>query len=904
VSYKTLLWNDNVYLFWEFNSLPTVPDTSDTGDDYYVPAGGPSTNLLPVDRKGYATANVVLHGSLMLNTPYNRSAGFPGLEYIQGPSDTGGDWNYFTSHTTRWKSFAAELIAACTWPPVVRQDIILCQQYGMWELYLAHIAGSYYLSLNLYPQDGDVTTPVTLTGATPIDIELRHHYACEFSGRSWAVFVDGVEDARFTQGVDFIIRRDFFGDVSPVLAVALRSRWMPAATDFKGVIDSFAFYHNNPGAAKFLAHFNAIDSVTTDVPPAPTGLTETAHTATTVTLAIDPFPDADLVATGSATRHHSTKWQIATDPDFDTIIFDSGYDIVNLVSITANPPLVARTDYYARAAFKDVATRVSNWSTTYNFTTKIKPNKPTFTINQVSQETLTINGSAYVDPDAAPMQALHVQVDYDDLWTFGQSAINNGTVPPQGPLAYPIEHDVVYLTNTPLAVIGNLAVDSGDRNLGGALIWGSVPFAIVHKQVRIAYQDADGLWSDWSDPVTTQLLIGGTADALITERYISKNPLVLLPLITPYQVGAVFQDISGNDRDATITGGGLPGEGGFLSAGGGVVVGFPDTETGPIADVFFPFRAWLGRSLGFTGGLGNWLEIPYGAWMDQDDFAIVVTSQKMNNTALHPICGMIGEPSLGTWQIRWQGTTLIFQFVDNTNTTRTLSVTGITELDRTYFISVRKLGVNVDIFLGDPVAATLTKTSFVLPFAPGVWHNGTLRDLVIGTEAPTAGWHMYGLVNWLGWYPGLSDADVQELWDAFNSLGPDKPTLSVSHITSNSVDLSSSPFSTSDLSTAHKSTSWQIDLLEGDFQTPVWNNIHNLIRLLSYTNANPLAEQTHFKARVRHTDNLNVDGPWSDAVPFTTLRAITTPPDSEIVVTEESRVVPVLYEIESCPPVT
>lgn len=70
--------------------------------------------------------------------------------------------------------------------------------------------------------------------------------------------------------------------------------------------------------------------------------------------------------------HASTRWQIASDNLFTTVVYDSGEDASNLINIdlsTVTLPLDYETTYFVRVRHKSVTGFESEWSTISSFTT-------------------------------------------------------------------------------------------------------------------------------------------------------------------------------------------------------------------------------------------------------------------------------------------------------------------------------------------------------------------------------------------------------------------------------------------------------------------------------------------------------------------------------------------------------
>lgn len=84
------------------------------------------------------------------------------------------------------------------------------------------------------------------------------------------------------------------------------------------------------------------------------------------TLSASPF----TTAPAGQDTHQSSRWEIATDSGFTTLVFDSGVDTVNKTSIQVPSGVLAiGTVYYARVRYTGAIIGNSAWSTTRTFTT-------------------------------------------------------------------------------------------------------------------------------------------------------------------------------------------------------------------------------------------------------------------------------------------------------------------------------------------------------------------------------------------------------------------------------------------------------------------------------------------------------------------------------------------------------
>ena len=82
----------------------------------------------------------------------------------------------------------------------------------------------------------------------------------------------------------------------------------------------------------------------------------------------------DLVANafkpvGGAQVHDNSQWQVATDLEFTSIVFDSGDDPVNLTTITVNPNLDNNTQYFWRVRYQGDVSGYSAYSAPTAYTT-------------------------------------------------------------------------------------------------------------------------------------------------------------------------------------------------------------------------------------------------------------------------------------------------------------------------------------------------------------------------------------------------------------------------------------------------------------------------------------------------------------------------------------------------------
>lgn len=72
---------------------------------------------------------------------------------------------------------------------------------------------------------------------------------------------------------------------------------------------------------------------------------------------------------GGADTHEASRWQISNVADFSTVVHDSGWSTTQLTEFFAASGLTRNTQYYARVAYKGLATGQSDWSATVGFVT-------------------------------------------------------------------------------------------------------------------------------------------------------------------------------------------------------------------------------------------------------------------------------------------------------------------------------------------------------------------------------------------------------------------------------------------------------------------------------------------------------------------------------------------------------
>jgi len=181
-----------------------------------------------------------------------------------------------------------------------------------------------------------------------------------------------------------------------------------------------------------------------------------------------PFSDPDV-----GDSHAASWWQVATDDQFTNIVYDSGSDDSNLISITIPPGRLSyEATYYWRVKHQDYCGNWSDWSEETSFTTMASgaPAQPG-NISPADEATdisltPTLRSSVFSDPDvgdahaASRWQIRTSTGDYDSpLFDSGISTTNlTQFSPPLGRLGY----EATYY-------------------------W------------RVKYQDVYGNWSSWSE---------------------------------------------------------------------------------------------------------------------------------------------------------------------------------------------------------------------------------------------------------------------------------------------------------------------------------------------------------------------------------------------------------------------
>jgi len=127
--------------------------------------------------------------------------------------------------------------------------------------------------------------------------------------------------------------------------------------------------------------------------------------------------------------HTQTDWQVATDIQFNDIVFESLNNTVNLVSITTTE-LVVNSVYYVRVRYKDNLSNASYWSfpseflVATNFVNRPEITTPTF--GSVVEVPVDVVGSAFSSTAADTHIISQVQVALDSL--FLNSIYDSGEI--------------------------------------------------------------------------------------------------------------------------------------------------------------------------------------------------------------------------------------------------------------------------------------------------------------------------------------------------------------------------------------------------------------------------------------------------------------------------------------------
>ena len=165
----------------------------------------------------------------------------------------------------------------------------------------------------------------------------------------------------------------------------------------------------------------------------------TGGVALTPTLTASAYSDPDPGDSQTA-----SQWQVATDTDFSSIVFDTGTSgsVSNSVSVTTT--LNIGTTYYWHVRYQDSHSGWSNYSSYTNFLTKRSPNipnniSPSNQTNNVSRNP-TLTGSDYYNPDGDDQIASQWQIASDS--SFNNLIWDTGTTDPVTSITVPIQLNV------------------------------------------------------------------------------------------------------------------------------------------------------------------------------------------------------------------------------------------------------------------------------------------------------------------------------------------------------------------------------------------------------------------------------------------------------------------------------
>lgn len=165
--------------------------------------------------------------------------------------------------------------------------------------------------------------------------------------------------------------------------------------------------------------------------------------------------------------------------------------------------------------------------------------------------------------------------------------------------------------------------------------------------------------------------------------------------------------------------------------------------------------------------------------------------------------------------------------------------------------------------------------------------NGTGGSLVVmgGGEAAGAATVNFSAALSGGTSNGWAAAGANLNVAAAGNTSPSTPTCTVADNDHDSVDLTGSAFSDSDVGNTHAASQWQVDEDGGDFSSPVADSGEDATNLTSRT-LTGLSASTAYDARVRYMDSSGDAGTkwssWSAVASFTTDAPPNTPPTATI----------------------
>ena len=206
------------------------------------------------------------------------------------------------------------------------------------------------------------------------------------------------------------------------------------------------------------------------------GETGVALTPTLKSSAFTPLPS------GQTDTHLTSQWQVARDPDFQNVVYDSGF-IAALVqhAVPGGSALLPGLEYFYRVRHRGSALGTSDFSIATSFRTQAKPNRPSIDA--------PANGAEQI-----PLQAL--------LRSSAFSVTGVGT------------HAATRWQVSTVSNFASTVIDTGTDTTNRteyAVGPGVLAFNTLYY-VRVQHLEAGGQWSDWSVTVsfrtTTALNVG------------------------------------------------------------------------------------------------------------------------------------------------------------------------------------------------------------------------------------------------------------------------------------------------------------------------------------------------------------------------------------------------------------
>lgn len=187
---------------------------------------------------------------------------------------------------------------------------------------------------------------------------------------------------------------------------------------------------------------------------------------------------------GEGGAHQASQWQVTllTDGGFASPVFDSGTDAVNLVAITATG-LTTALDYIARVRHQEDNDQWSDWSVIAGFTTN-GVQAPTLSISSSGPDFIALSGDAF-----ASDVGTHASTD----WQL--TLLSDPT------FASPI-------------------LDESNRITAELLAWTEFNLDLFANQyiARVRYVSSGGVVSEWSNTVTSSIVVTGQFYTPFGER--------------------------------------------------------------------------------------------------------------------------------------------------------------------------------------------------------------------------------------------------------------------------------------------------------------------------------------------------------------------------------------------------